>query len=73
MIPDNSIGFGSDPLFDFELRIARRADELAKRSAPEGAGSLQCWLLAEHEILRELDAASPVAEIARAAEREAMV
>ena len=41
----------TDPLFDLELRIARRADLLAGEQPPRGRSSLQCWLAAELEIL----------------------
>lgn len=44
-----------DPLFDLELKIARRADELSasQATAPKGL-NLQCWLHAELEICRSL-------------------
>lgn len=44
-----------DPLFDLELKIARRADELSA-GQPTAAKSLNlnCWLHAELEICRSL-------------------
>ncbi|HEY1108599.1 MAG TPA: hypothetical protein VGE76_08210 [Opitutaceae bacterium] len=44
-----------DPLFDLELKIARRADELSagQPAAPKGL-NLNCWLHAELEICRAL-------------------
>jgi hypothetical protein len=40
-----------DPLFELELRIARRADMLALERPQGSSLNLQCWLLAEMEIL----------------------
>lgn len=44
-----------DPLFDLELKIARRADELSagQATAPKGL-NLNCWLHAELEICRSM-------------------
>lgn len=40
-----------DYLLALQLRVARRADELAQeRQAPPGL-NLHCWLLAEREVL----------------------
>jgi hypothetical protein len=39
-------------LFDLELRISRRADELAKAAA-NGERRLEYWLQAEREIMAE--------------------
>jgi hypothetical protein len=39
-------------LDELELRIARRADQLADRCPEPTALNLRCWLLAEAEILR---------------------
>jgi hypothetical protein len=49
-----------DPLFQIELRVARRADELA-RSQPTGHSAVrdrQTWRQAESEF-RELGASAP--------------
>lgn len=45
----------TDPLFDLELKIARRADELSagQATAPKGL-NLQYWLHAELEICRAM-------------------
>lgn len=44
-----------DPLFDLELRIARRADELSAAQATTSKGlNLNCWLHAEMEICRSM-------------------
>jgi hypothetical protein len=42
----------ADPLTEIELRIARRADELARECEVHTSMDLQCWLRAEAEILR---------------------
>lgn len=45
----------SDPLFELELRIARRADELsAGQPAAPLSLNLNCWLHAELEICRSM-------------------
>jgi hypothetical protein len=41
-----------EALFDLELRISRRADELAKAAANRER-SLECWLQAERDIMAE--------------------
>jgi hypothetical protein len=41
----------ADPLLQLELRIARRADELARTAAVRTALNLRHWLQAEEEIL----------------------
>jgi len=40
-------------LFELQLRIARRADELAKTALLLRDHSLECWLRAERELLTE--------------------
>jgi len=40
-----------DPLLDLELRVARRADELARIQVQNTALNLHCWLCAEQEIM----------------------
>jgi FixJ family two-component response regulator len=44
--------FSDEELFDLELRISRRADELAKAAA-NGGRNLEHWLQAERDILAE--------------------
>lgn len=45
-------GPSTDPLFEVELQIARRADEIARqRSENTSRLNLQCWLFAEAELL----------------------
>lgn len=39
-----------DDLFNLELAIARRADELARTHGGKGGLNLHCWCLAEREI-----------------------
>jgi len=43
---------GVDELTALELRVARRADEIAGGAGGAAALKLHCWLLAEQEILR---------------------
>jgi hypothetical protein len=45
--------FSDQALFDLELRISRRADELAKAAASDGQRSLEYWLQAERDIIAE--------------------
>jgi hypothetical protein len=42
-----------EALFDLELRISRRADELAKVAASNRERDLEHWLRAERDILAE--------------------
>jgi hypothetical protein len=42
----------SEPLSQLQLRIARRADELARDSKVVTPLNLHCWLTAESELLR---------------------
>lgn len=44
----------SDALFALQIRVARRADELARAQAPGSGLNLVCWLVAEAEILGRL-------------------
>ena len=44
----------TDALTEIELRVARRADELARERETHTPLDLDCWLLAEAEILRTL-------------------
>lgn len=43
----------ADPLLDLEMRVARRADELARSQAMPTGLNLHCWLVAEAEVLRQ--------------------
>jgi hypothetical protein len=43
----------ADPLLDLEMRVARRADELARAHAAQTSLNLHCWLVAEAEVLRQ--------------------
>ena len=45
------VACASDLLFELQLRVARRADELARRQSAGTSLNLHCWLLAEAEIL----------------------
>jgi hypothetical protein len=40
-----------DTLLDLQLRIARRADEIARSQKSPSSESSHCWLLAESEVL----------------------
>jgi hypothetical protein len=39
----------TDPLFDFELKVARRADELLHESGMESRNPLEVWCEAERQ------------------------
>lgn len=41
-----------DLLTDIQLRVARRADELARARRAHTSLDLDCWLIAETEVLR---------------------
>lgn len=43
--------FVIDELFELQLRIARRADDLARSRTVRSSLNLECWLLAEQEFL----------------------
>lgn len=43
----------SDPLFELERKIARRADELSQRRGEAGRYPLATWLEAEWEIAHD--------------------
>jgi hypothetical protein len=43
----------ADPLLDLEMRVARRADELARANTLSTGLNLHCWLVAEAEVLRQ--------------------
>lgn len=47
---DQSVGIAVDPLLDLELRVARRADELARDLPQATQLNLHCWLCAEREV-----------------------
>lgn len=52
VFPMSSVEYlSSDPVFDVELEIARRADHLAKEHRDGENDSLECWLRAEAEVL----------------------
>ncbi len=42
---------GLDPLAELQLRVARRADQLATARRDRSLLNLPCWLQAEEEIL----------------------
>jgi hypothetical protein len=46
---------GLDVLTDLEVRIARRADQIAAAQPTRPGSNLYCWLTAEHEILAKAD------------------
>ena len=47
----NPIASADDPLFDFELKIAQRADELSRYEGMSVRNALDLWCQAEREIL----------------------
>lgn len=49
----------SDTLLELELRVARRADELARLPADEKPLNLECWLQAEAEIFSDFPLKRP--------------
>jgi hypothetical protein len=44
--------FPSDALSQLQLRVARRADELARDSKITTPRNLHCWFLAESELVK---------------------
>jgi hypothetical protein len=46
-------------LFELELRIARRADELAQTVVPRQDRNLEYWLRAEREVMADWTGRSP--------------
>ena len=46
--------FSTQMLFELELRVARRADELVKTALSIPGRSLECWLRAEREVFGEM-------------------
>jgi hypothetical protein len=44
-----------DVLTDLEVKIARRADQIAAEQPSRPGSNLYCWLTAEHEILASAD------------------
>jgi hypothetical protein len=44
-----------DVLTDLEVKIARRADQIAASQPVRPGSNLFCWLTAEHEILASAD------------------
>jgi hypothetical protein len=53
MIPamKTSDAMHDDPLFELELKVARRADELAHDDTCHGRNALELWCEAEREVL----------------------
>lgn len=47
----NPIDSAADPLFDIELKVARRADELSRVRAGEAKDAFALWCEAEREVL----------------------
>lgn len=47
----NADSASDDPIFDLELRIARRADQLAAACSTGSSHGLECWLKTEAEEL----------------------
>ena len=54
MASDSPEGFHA-ALFELQLRVARRADELAREQPDIGGLQLHCWLLSEEELLHKVD------------------
>jgi hypothetical protein len=51
MNPEPPSGLATDELFELQLRIARRADDIAQSRSVRTSMNLECWLLAEEEFL----------------------
>ena len=47
----NPIDPATDPLFDIELKVARRADELSRGRAGKTKDAFELWCEAEREVL----------------------
>jgi hypothetical protein len=47
--------YSNRKLYQLELRIARRADELLKAALFISGQSLECWLRAEREVFGEVE------------------
>ena len=47
----NPIEAATDPLFDIELKVARRADELSRDKAGKAKDAFELWCEAEREVL----------------------
>jgi hypothetical protein len=52
---DQDHDFPSDALSQLQLRVARRADELARDSKVATSLNLHCWLAAESELIEGAD------------------
>ena len=50
MKTDHSLRYPTGALLDLQLRVARRADELARTRESPTLLNLHCWMLAETEI-----------------------
>jgi hypothetical protein len=48
---DQSVEIPTDELSQLQLRVARRADELARDGNMGASLGLHCWLLAESELI----------------------
>ncbi len=46
-------------LYELELRVARRADELARTVVPHQDRNFECWLRAEREVIGEWAGSKP--------------
>ena len=57
MNPGSSPDFVVDELFELQLRVARRADEIARSRDARTSLNLECWLLAEQEYFKYKSAA----------------
>jgi hypothetical protein len=51
MNPVQPAGLATDALLELQLRVARRADELAQAQQAGTPLNLHCWLVAEAEVL----------------------
>jgi hypothetical protein len=43
-----------DPLFQFELKVAQRADELSREGSLQSTNPFELWCAAEREVGRSL-------------------
>jgi len=57
------LGPATNALFELQLRVARRADELAQADGSKTLLNLHCWLVAEAEILNKRLVSSPIVTV----------
>jgi hypothetical protein len=58
-IENTSVETQGRELYELELRVARRADELARTVVPHQDRNCECWLRAEREVIGEWAGSKP--------------